>query len=120
MFKFLHQKFYNPQTLSPKQKAVIVHLDQRLVELHPDPVTDELYPCLHALQIPLRSQLIGTPLVNIQDIIRGRAYIPRSVALVVEADGTWTLIYATRDEVGSDDLTLSMFFDILNRTNNAR
>lgn len=51
----------------------------------------------------------------------GYAYVPRSVALVAEADGTWALYFALRAPNGVyDEDKCNMFIDLLNRTNDTR
>lgn len=50
----------------------------------------------------------------------GYAYLPRSIAFVTEADGTWCFRIAFREQGECDLDKCEMFVELLSRTNDAR
>lgn len=108
------------QVLHPKQLELLNQIDQSLVEAHKNkPITGQMKVCL--LGIPLRTTLLPLSMItNDITLEYGDAYIPRSVALIVDSSGNWLIYYAIRCSEPSDDATINLFIDVLNRTNNAR
>jgi len=111
---------YPAQTLSDKQVEILDYIDHTLVELHKDqPVIGEMK--IKLTGVPYMKTMLPTDAITKRiGLEPGNAYIPRSVALVIDSEGNWTFFYAVREVVGSDDITNRLFIDCLNRTNNAR
>lgn len=113
---------YPKSVLSDVHLTLIDFIDSMLVERHIHTATvSDMRVC--RCSIPIIDQ--GRSLDRLQKMLYmqvqvGGMYIPRSVAFYVESDGTWVFLYAVRGSTGSDDITKSMFIELLTRTNNAR
>lgn len=118
---FVRNTNYPTQQLSEKQKEVIELLDNSLVELHQE----------KAVEGAMSLKCVGVAFMDTVRydaarlheklrILTGNAYMPRSIAFNVDADGNWVFIYAVRESEGSDPISQRLFIDALNRTNTAR
>lgn len=127
---------YPKQVISSKALDLIELLDNHLCEIHTancSEVTDlrSAYMMkIKSVEVPLMNQFLPISVIFNQmksSIMKSdyatqssTAYLPRSVAFITEADGTWVFIYAVRDKIGSSRISTKMFIDCLNRTNNSR
>jgi hypothetical protein len=118
--KFWFVPTYPKQALSSKQVEILDYIDQTLVEMHGNkPVIGEMK--VKFTGVPYMSTMLNTDTITKRiGLEPGNAYIPRSVAFVIDSEGNWTFFYAVREADGSDDITNRLFIDCLNRTNNAR
>lgn len=115
---------YASQVLSDKQRAIIAALDEHLVK-HCVAATADTNAVIKSVKISLFVQhygvgmLLGHLRANIST--EGVGYVPRSIALIVEPDGTWAFYFAVRTtSLGSDPITIELFSNALGRTNDAR
>ena len=115
---------YAPQVLNNKQLALIEMLDHHLA-VSTINVSNDMTMVVKSTEISIVLQhltvayLMGYIKGNMH--LDGYAYVPRSVAFVAEADGTWRFYYALRAPNGVyDEDKCNMFIELLNRTNNAR
>jgi hypothetical protein len=118
--RFFSKTKYPPQQLSDKQKELIEHIDNALIEAHKG---KHVIGSMTVKYTGIGFMRTLMPVSNLVDQITleyGDAYIPRSVALIIDTYGNWVFAYAIRTETGSDALTTMLFIDALNRTNNAR
>jgi len=121
---FTKKTKYAPQVLSSKQKSIIEALDAHLVKHCTASITDTNV-VIKTTKISLFFQhysvgmILGHMRANIAT--EGYGYVPRSIALVVDPDGTWSFYFAVRTtEAGVDDTTAELFSNALARTNDAR
>lgn len=114
---------YPQQMLSDKQKMLIDGLDSILVKKCSADTTDT-HMHIRSIKLGIMTQhySVGYLLGHMQQAVKTQdfAYIPRSVALIVDADGTWCFYYAIRDLYEGNEITNELFIDALARTNNAR
>ena len=114
---------YPPQQLSPQQIMLIEELDSYLLSLNSHPVLNNTSMKIHQIVIPFSHQFLSTEkMLNLikSQVKTNHPYVPRSIAFITEADGTWVFLYAMREAIGSNEVCQKMFVDILCRTNNAR
>ena len=114
---------YGPQILSEKQLFLVEQFDAHLLQLHSTSILENTSMKIKSIEIPIQYQYFDQDrLLNLltKDIKKSQGYIPRSVALIVDADGTWIFLYAIRETIGSTKPTTQMFIELLNKTNNAR
>ena len=114
---------YPPQQLSPQQIMLIEELDYYLLSLNSHPVLNNTSMKIHQIVIPFSHLFLSTEkMLNLMksQVKTNHPYIPRSVAFIIEADGTWVFLYAMREAIGSNEVCQKMFVDCLTRTNNSR
>ena len=121
-WKFFSQSTRYPnQQLSPEQLGVLEGFDCYLSMTSEG--TDGAMS-LRVAKVGLFDQIKGqfAMLSKLTDggKLTGFNYIPRSVALIVDADGSWNFVWAARAEVGSDPTAVLLFCQALALTNNAR
>jgi hypothetical protein len=121
---FTQQTNYAPQVLSPKQKAIIEALDEHLVKHCTASITNT-NAVIKSVKIGLFYHHYGVGMIlgHIRAAIatEGYGYIPRSIALITDPDGTWSFYFALRTtDAGADDTTVELFSNALARTNDAR
>ena len=109
-----------PVRLDDRLEAIVSELDAQLTT-RADNFTGTVDPLLFS--IPLHQQ--STPWMQhvnkiMVDIPHRFSYMPRSIAVVVDNDGTWNLLIGIRTKKGSSKAAQVMFADILHRTNDAR
>lgn len=108
---------YPLPVLTLTQRKVLDELDTHLTN-HSNAFDGAL--SLHAVQVPLRHQfLIDKLIADIKNTLPIGNYIPRSIALVVGADGDWNFIIGYRGEA-SDPIAVLLFQHALNETNSGR
>ena len=118
--KLFSKLSYPVQELSDKQKELLDLIDSKLIEAHKGKlITGQMAIKYTGISL-MRSLLPINNIVNHLKLETGDAYMPRSIALIVNSDGDWVFVYAVRTETGSDALTTLFFIDALNRTNNSR
>ena len=111
-----------PQILNDKIKEVLDALDSYLSE-HSATIPSESVMVIKPYKIGLFSQV--QPVSKIVSYLisqapDGYAYLPRSIAFVCDADGTWCFRVAFREQCEMDVDKCEMFIELLNRTNYAR
>ena len=120
---FKRKTNYPKQSLSDKQKNLLDAMDTFLVEgsnskLMSNPLSIKTFKIgiysQHLTVTYLLSNL--TAQLKEQDF----AYIPRTVSLIVDADGTWCCYIGVRNSSVIDETTTELFIDSLRRTNQAR
>jgi len=119
---------YPQQVLSNKQKALVEMIDHHLAANCIDASSASIAGTVMVVkttEIPLNLQPLGVAFImnHLRKSIQtsGYYYIPRSVALISEADGNWIFYYGVRTPNGIyDEEFCKLFLDALNRTNNAR
>ena len=114
---------YPPQQLSPQQIMLIEELDSYLLSLNSHPVLNNTSMKIHQIVIPFSHLFLSTEkMLNLMksQVKTNHPYIPRSVAFIIEADGTWVFLYAMREAIGSNEVCQKMFVECLTRTNNSR
>lgn len=111
---------YPKQELTDKQKELIDKIDLSLVNAHANkPFRGAM--CVKMTGVPFMQTLRSVDFMSERITLEyGDAYLPRSVALIVDTDGNWIFMYAVRCDEGSDEVTTKLFLDVLGRTNNAR
>ena len=111
---------YPKQELSDKQKELLDKIDLSLVNAHANkPFSGAM--CVKMTGVPFMQTLHSVDFMSERITLEyGDAYIPRSIALLVDPDGNWIIMYAIRCEKGSDQITTTLFIDALSRTNGAR
>ena len=121
---FAKKANYAPQALNDKQKAIIEMLDAHLVSVCSS-TTDNTVMALKSVNLGLFNQHYGVAFIlahlRKEIVAEGFAYIPRSIALITQPDGTWTFVFALRATAGTvDELVSTLYLDALTRTNAAR
>ena len=114
---------YPPQQLSPQQIMLIEELDYYLLSLNSHPVLNNTSMKIHQIVIPFSHLFLSTEkMLNLMksQVKTNHPSIPRSVAFIIEADGTWVFLYAMREAIGSNEVCQKMFVECLTRTNNSR
>ena len=114
---------YPSQQLSPQQIMLIEELDSYLLSLNSHPVLNNTSMKIHQIVIPFSHLFLSTEkMLNLMksQVKTNHPYIPRSVAFIIEADGTWVFLYAMREAIGSNEVCQKMFVECLTRTNNSR
>ena len=120
---FATKASYPKQVLDTKILEILDRLDSQLVAGATTMPTDAVM-VIKPYKIGLFSQhlpmsVLCKSLLNMLPT-EGYAYLPRSIAFVTEADGTWCFRIAYRI-VGEYDLDkCEMFVELLSRTNDAR
>ena len=116
-FKKTH---YPKQELSDKQKELLDRIDIALVNAHSGKDFSGQM-CVKMTGVNFMSTLRSVDFLTEHITLEyGDAYIPRSIALIVDPDGNWIIMYAVRCKEGSDQITTTLFIDALSRTNAAR
>jgi hypothetical protein len=114
---------YPKQQLTDKQKELLDLIDNYLVEKSDSKLISTTLG-VKSFKIGLFSQHLSreklfsyfTSKMEHDKI----GYIPRTIALVVDADGTWCFYIGIRDNSKCHETALELFFECVNRTNQAR
>ena len=119
---FVKRTNYPRQQLSQKQKDILNYMDNYLVELHSKKVVQGENMRIESIIFPLQLQYLPTSSLNQMirnSLLTDEYYIPRSIALVCDYEGTWHLYYALRTskQLVNDN---TLFIDAMGRTNDAR
>lgn len=114
---------YSKQQLSTKQKKILDYLDTYLTE-HSNTKLMSNALSLKILKIGIYSQHL-TVTYLIEHFIKELrsmeyAYIPRSISLICDPQGTWCFYVGIRNSNVADETAIELFLDGLNRTNQAR
>lgn len=115
---------YPKQVLTHKQKSLLDEIDSFLSK-RCTLDTANTNMVVKTIKIGLFSQHYGVGYIMgyVQSAVatEGFGYIPRSIALIVDPDGTWSFYYAVRTtDKGCDSTTAELFVNALSRTNDAR
>lgn len=115
---------YLPQVLSDKQKAILNEIDILLTQRCTLDTTGTNV-VIKSAKLGLFSQHYGVGYIMgyMKSAIatEGYGYIPRSVALIVDPDGTWSFYFALRTTgSGDSEIVAELFSNALARTNDAR
>lgn len=115
---------YPPQVIPEKALELINSLDSYLA-MHSSATITDGGMVVKSAKITLNFQhmsvsyLAGFIKKNIH--LSDYSYVPRSVAFIIEADGTWAFYYSLRmSDIDVNINECNLFLDALNRTNNAR
>ena len=115
---------YPKQSLSDKQKNLLDAMDTFLVEdsnskLMSNPLSIKTFKIgIYSQHLTINSIFNNFCLI-FKDI--EFAYIPRTISLVVDADGTWCFYIGIRNNSTTNtDVLLELYLDSLSRTNNSR
>lgn len=123
------RKLFSPGPSSPTQP--IHRLDDRLLAII-DEVDAQLASRSSGYEGSVKPQLVKLPLclhsVPWEQLARKVMaetpatfnYLPRSIAAVVDNDGTWNLLIGFRSKRGANEAEQVLFADALHRTNDAR
>ena len=120
---FKRKTNYPKQSLSDKQKNLLDAMDTFLVEdsnskLMSNPLSIKTFKIgIYSQHLTINSIFNNFCLI-FKDI--EFAYIPRTISLVVDADGTWCFYIGVRNSSVIDETTTELFIDSLRRTNQAR
>jgi hypothetical protein len=118
---FKRKTNYPKQELSDKQKELLDAIDSKLMEL---PYKSYDYMNVKTFKVGIWEQLSSTESIMSRFISAylptNCSYLPRSIALIVDCDGTWSFYIAIRTDSPIDELSTELFVDALSRTNQAR
>lgn len=111
-----------PNPLPDKVSQLLNEIDNLLVENNTRTTVDTVLQVRY-LYIPFSQQHKSidtlTNMANKQ-IVKDKAYIPRSVSYQTEANGDWLFYYGIRGDVLSSDIERHLFINALNQTNTMR
>jgi len=114
---------YPQQQVTSKQKELIDLIDVTMTNLS-DPTLMYNALSIKTFKVGLFSQHLTVShmfSIYLEQTKNDRfAYIPRSVALIVDAEGTWTFYIGVRCKETLEDYSNELFMDALSRTNQAR